>query len=91
MTKFEPITDKILVKIVEAEKKTASGLYVPDATKGKVLYGVVLAKGPDESIKLEVGDKVVFDESLGTRAVVTDDAGDHQRIIRFVDLLAVVR
>ncbi|NIZ19727.1 co-chaperone GroES [Entomospira culicis] len=59
-----PLADRVLLKMEVAEKKTASGLFIPDsATQEKTHVAQVVAIGDDhEKIKVKVGDKVIYDK-----------------------------
>jgi chaperonin GroES len=69
-----PLEDRVLVKPIEPEKKTASGIYLPESAKEKPVQGKVVAVGPGklldngERIKPSVrkGDTVVFGKYAGT-------------------------
>ena len=72
--KFRPLHDRVVVKRIEAESKTASGIIIPDTVKEKPTEGEVIAVGPggrDEAgkiipIDLKVGDRVLFGKWSGT-------------------------
>src|SRR3954464_2063304 len=72
--KFRPLHDRIVVKRIEAEEKSAGGIIIPDTAKEKPSQGEVLAVGPggrDEAGKLipidvRVGDRVLFCKWSGT-------------------------
>ena len=72
--KFRPLHDRVVVKRVEAESKTASGIIIPDNAKEKPSEGEVVAVGPggrDEAGKLipldvTIGDRVLFGKWSGT-------------------------
>ncbi|MFK0693065.1 co-chaperone GroES [Mesorhizobium sp. IMUNJ 23033] len=71
---FRPLHDRILVRRIEAEEKTAGGIIIPDTAKEKPQEGEVIAIGPgarDESGKLtpldvKVGDRILFGKWSGT-------------------------
>ena len=75
---FRPLYDKVLVKRVEAEQKTKSGLYIPDTAKEKPLEGVVVALGTGKVIEsgkvlplvVKLDDKVLFGKFAGTEIKV---------------------
>jgi len=84
----KPLQDRVLIKVEEAETKTASGLYIPDTAQEKTQTGTVVAVGDDkEMITVKVGDKVMYDKYAGT-SVQIDDV-DHL-IVKSADILAVV-
>jgi chaperonin GroES len=70
----KPLEDRVLVKPVEPEKKTASGIYLPESAKEKPMQGRVVAVGPGklldngERVKPSVkkGDTVVYGKYAGT-------------------------
>ena len=64
--KIQPMGARILIKPLEQETKTASGLYIPESAKEKPQTGTVVAIGDDEDIKLKVNDKVLFAKYTGT-------------------------
>ncbi|MAY81973.1 MAG: co-chaperone GroES [Deltaproteobacteria bacterium] len=92
--KFRPLYDRILLKRVEAEERTPSGLIVPDAAKEKPLEGQVIAVGsgrrlPDGSVRevsLSEGDIVLFGKYTGDEIKL--DGVEHI-ILREEDVLAV--
>jgi chaperonin GroES len=64
--KIQPMGARILVKPLEQDAKTTSGLYIPETAKEKPQTGVVVAVGDDEDIKLKVDDKILFAKYTGT-------------------------
>lgn len=63
---IEPLGARVLLKPVEQEDRTSSGLYLPETAKEKPQMAVVIAVGDDEDIKLKVDDKVLFAKYSGT-------------------------
>jgi chaperonin GroES len=71
---FRPLHDRVVVKRIDAEEKTAGGIIIPDTAKEKPQQGEVIAVGPggrDETgklipIDLNVGDRVLFGKWSGT-------------------------
>ena len=92
-TKLQPLADRILVKPIEKEEKTKSGIYLPDTAKEKPQEGEVMAVGPgrlDEDGKripmdLKVGDRVIYAKYGGTEIKVDDV---EMIILRESDILA---
>ncbi len=68
MTKIEPLGARVLVKALEQESMTASGIVLPDTAKEKPQQGIVEAIGTEEDMMtdLQVGDKVLFAKYSGT-------------------------
>jgi chaperonin GroES len=79
--KFRPLHDRIVIKRIEAEAKTAGGIIIPDTVKEKPQQGEVIAVGPggrDESGKLipidiKAGDRVLFGKWSGTEVRIDDE------------------
>jgi chaperonin GroES len=63
---IQPLGTRVLVRPLEQETKTSSGLYLPESAKEKPQTGEVIAIGDDESIKVKVKDKVLFAKYGGT-------------------------
>ena len=92
---IKPLEDRIVVKALEAEQTTASGLVIPDTAKEKPQEGEVLAIGPgriDDSgnrvpVDVAVGDKVIYSKYGGTEVKY---AGEEFLILSARDVLAVI-
>ena len=92
---IKPLEDRIVVKPLDAEQTTASGLVIPDTAKEKPQEGEVLAIGPgriDDNgnrvpLDLSVGDKVIYSKYGGTEVKY---AGEEYLILSARDVLAVV-
>ena len=94
---IKPLEDRIVVRPLEAEQTTASGLVIPDTAKEKPQEGEVIAVGPGrfnengtERIPLDisVGDKVVYSKYGGTEIT---SGGEDLLILSSRDVLAVVK
>jgi chaperonin GroES len=78
--KFRPLHDRVVVKRIEAEEKTAGGIIIPDTAKEKPQQGEVVAVGPggrDEAGKLipidvKAGDRILFGKWSGTEVKIDD-------------------
>jgi chaperonin GroES len=78
--KFRPLHDRIVVRRIAAEEKTAGGIIIPDTVKEKPSQGEVIAVGPggrDEAGKLipidiRVGDRALFGKWSGTEVVIEE-------------------
>lgn len=67
--KFKPLADRVVVEPVEAETKTASGIYIPDSAKEKPQHGKVVAVGngtKDYDMTVKEGDQVLYGKFSGT-------------------------
>jgi len=93
---IKPLEDRILVEVLDAETKTASGLVIPDTAKEKPQEGKVIAVGPgrfDEDgekripMDIKTGDTVVFSKYGGTE--VSYDGEDYL-LLSARDVLAIV-
>ena len=92
---IKPLEDRIVVKPVEAEQVTASGLVIPDTAKEKPQEAEVVAVGPgrvdDKGVRIpvdvNVGDKVIFSKYGGTE--ITSEGAD-LLILSARDVLAIV-
>ena len=92
---IKPLEDRLVIKVVEAEQTTASGLVIPDTAKEKPQEGEVLAVGPgriDDAgnrvpLDVNVGDKVIFSKYGGTEVKY---GGEDLLILSARDVLAVV-
>lgn len=92
LDKLRPLGDRILVKRMETEEKTDSGIIIPDAAKEKAQTGTVLAVGPGRKntngvvipLEVQVGDIIYFSKYSG------NEAGDDYLIIREDDVLGIV-
>jgi chaperonin GroES len=95
MAKLRPLGDKILVKRVEAETKTKSGIVLPDSAKEKPKRGKVLAVGEGKrlddgklsSVDVKKGDEVLFTSYAGTEIKLD---GEELLLMSVDDVLAVV-
>lgn len=76
--KLRPLGDKILVKRVEAESKTKSGIVLPDSAKEKPKRGKVIAVG--DGRRLENGDRAPFNVKKGDEVIFTSYAGTEVKI-----------
>ncbi|HUX70651.1 10 kDa chaperonin [mine drainage metagenome] len=92
---IKPLEDRIVVKTLEAEQTTASGLVIPDSAKEKPQEGEVLAVGPgrvDDNgnripLDVAIGDKVIYSKYGGTEVKYS---GEEYLILSARDILAIV-
>mgnify|MGYP002780019288 CR=1 FL=1 len=93
--KFRPLHDRVVVRRIDAEQKTAGGIIIPDTAKEKPQQGEVVAVGPgarDEQGKLvpldvKAGDKVLFGKWSGTEVKID---GEELLIMKESDILGVL-
>ena len=95
MVAFRPLHDRVLIRRVEQEAKTAGGIIIPDTAKEKPMEGEVLAVGPgarDENGKLQpldvkVGDRVLFGKWSGTEVRLESE---DLMVMKESDLMGVI-
>jgi chaperonin GroES len=93
--KLRPLHDRVIVKRLEEERKTASGIVIPDSAAEKPDQGEILAVGPGKKneegklspVDVKVGDKVLFGKYAGTTVKVD---GEELLVMREEDIMAVV-
>jgi chaperonin GroES len=92
---FRPLHDRVLVRRVEAEEKTAGGIIIPDSAKEKPAEGEVVAVGngakADDGkvtpLDVKVGDRILFGKWSGTEVKVN---GEDLLIMKESDILGVI-
>jgi chaperonin GroES len=93
--KFRPLHDRVVVRRIPSEEKTAGGIIIPDTAKEKPMQGEVVGVGPggrDETGKLipidvKVGDRVLFGKWSGTEVVLD---GEELLIMKESDIMGIV-
>ena len=93
--KFRPLHDRVVVRRIEANTKTAGGIIIPDTVKEKPMQGEVVSAGPgarDDAgrlVALEVkkGDKVLFGKWSGTEVKID---GNELLIMKESDILGII-
>ncbi len=91
---IKPLEDRVLVKPIESESKTASGIYLPETAKEKPVRGKVVATGPGKRLEngkraqlsIRNGDTVVYGKYAGTEVEIK---GEKHLILRETELLGV--
>ena len=79
--KFRPLHDRVLIRRVESEEKTAGGIIIPDTAKEKPMEGEVVAAGPGargddgklQAMDLKAGDRVLFGKWSGTEVKLDNE------------------
>lgn len=92
---FRPLHDRVVVRRIEADEKTAGGIIIPDTAKEKPMEGEVVAVGPgarDESGKLvpldlKAGDRILFGKWSGTEVRID---GEELLIMKESDVMGVL-
>ena len=93
--KIRPLHDRVIVKRIEEERKSAGGIVIPDTAAEKPDQGEVLAVGPGKRdddgkvspVDLKVGDKVLFGKYSGQTVKVK---GDELLVMREEDIMGVI-
>jgi len=93
--KIRPLHDRVIVKRLEEERKTSSGIYIPDSATEKPDQGEVIAVGKGKVsddgklrvLEVKVGDKVLFGKYSGQTVKVD---GDELLVMREEDIMGIV-
>lgn len=93
--RFKPLHDRVLVRRIDEDEKTAGGIIVPDTAKEKPMRGEVLAVGPgarDDAGKLvpldvKVGDEILFGKWSGTEVKMD---GEELLIMKEADIMGII-
>jgi len=91
---LKPLSDRVVLKAVEAEEKTKGGIVLPDTAKDKPQEGEVIAVGPGRVLddgktltpEVKVGQRVIYSKYSGTEIKVD---GEEYLIVRESDILAI--
>lgn len=91
---IKPLGDRVILKVMEGEETTKSGIVLPGSAKEKPMEGEILAVGSGEKVdgkiiplEVKVGDKVVYSKYAGTEIKVD---GNEYLIVRQNDILAIL-
>lgn len=95
MANIKPLQDRVIVKRLEAEERTASGIIIPDTAKEKPSEGEVVAVGPGKALDngsrltptVKAGDRVLFSKYAGTEVKLD---GKEFLIMREDDILGII-
>ena len=93
--KFRPLHDRVLIKVLDSEEKTAGGIIIPDTAKEKPSEGEVLAVGPGEitedgkskPMNVKQGDKILFGKWSGTEVKLD---GQDVLIMKESDIMGIL-
>ena len=88
--KLQPLADRVVIKMVEAEETTKSGIILTGSAKEKPQIAEVIAVGPglkDNKMQVKVGDKVITSKFSGTEVKID---GEEYIIVKENDILAIV-
>ncbi len=92
---LKPLGDRVVIRVLEQEEKTASGIFLPDTAKEKTSQGEVVAVGPGKlqddgkrvALDVKVGDKIIFSKYAGTEVKFE---GQKYLIVSERDILAII-
>ena len=93
--KFRPLHDRVVLRRVDEEQKTAGGIIIPDTAKEKPMQGEVVAVGPGArnekgeivALDVKVGDRVLFGKWSGTEVKID---GEELLIMKETDIMGVI-
>ena len=93
--KFRPLHDRVVVKRVDEEEKTAGGIIIPDTAKEKPMEGEIVAVGPGargedgklQALDVKAGDRVLFGKWSGTEVKID---GQDLLIMKETDIMGVI-
>ena len=94
-SKFRPLHDRVVVRRIEADEKTAGGIIIPDTAKEKPIEGEVIAVGNGKILEdgkvrpldIKAGDRVLFSKYAGTEIKID---GQEHLMMREEDILGVI-
>ncbi|ACI50069.1 chaperonin Cpn10 [Gluconacetobacter diazotrophicus PA1 5] len=95
MTNFRPLHDRVVVRRLTGEEKTAGGIIIPDTAKEKPMEGEVISAGPGArneqgqivALDVKAGDKVLFGKWSGTEVKIN---GEELLIMKESDIMGVI-
>ena len=92
---IKPLGDRVVIRVIESEETTKSGIVLPGTAKEKPMQGEILAVGSGEIVdgnkiplEVKVGDRVIYSKYAGTEVKMD---GSEYLIIRQSDILAIVQ
>jgi len=92
---IKPLGDRVVIRVIESEETTKSGIVLPGTAKEKPMQGEILAVGSGEIVdgnkiplEVKVGDRVIYSKYAGTEVKMD---GNEYLIIRQSDILAIVQ
>jgi chaperonin GroES len=93
--KFRPLHDRVVVRRITAEEKTAGGIIIPDTAKEKPMEGEVIAAGPGArneqgqlvALDVKAGDRVLFGKWSGTEVKID---GEELLIMKESDIMGII-
>lgn len=84
---IKPLGNRVLLKVMMQEEKSAGGIYIPPSAQEKTQEGTVKAIGDSDEINVKVNDQVMYDKYAGTQIKIDDD---EYLIAKMEDIIAIV-
>lgn len=88
MSSIKPLADRVLLKVLEQESKTSSGIYIPETAAEKTQKAEVVEIGESEDIKVKKGDIVIYDKYAG---IQIKDNNIEYLIVKNEEIVALIK
>lgn len=88
MASIKPLGDRVLLRVLEQEEKTASGIILPDTAKEKTQKAEVVEIGDHQDIKVKKGDTVIYDKYAG---IQIKENNKEYLIVKNEEIVAVIK
>ncbi|ADG71682.1 co-chaperone GroES [Brachyspira innocens] len=88
MPSIKPLADRVLLKVLEQEEKTSSGILLPDTAKEKTQKAEVVEIGDSEDIKVKKGDIVIYDKYAG---IQIKEGDTEYLIVKNEEIVALIK
>lgn len=88
MSSIKPLADRVLLKVLEQEEKTSSGILLPDTAKEKTQKAEVIEVGYSEDIKVKKGDIVIYDKYAG---IQIKEGDTEYLIVKNEEIVALIK
>lgn len=88
MSSIKPLADRVLLKVLEQEEKTSSGILLPDTAKEKTQKAEVIEIGDSEDIKVKKGDIVIYDKYAG---IQIKEGDTEYLIVKNEEIVALIK
>ena len=88
MSSIKPLADRVLLKVLEQEEKTSSGILLPDTAKEKTQKAEVVEIGDSKDIKVKKGDIVIYDKYAG---IQIKEGDTEYLIVKNEEIVALIK
>jgi len=85
--KFRPLRDRVVIRRLNAEEKSAGGIIIPDTAQEKPMEGEVVATGPGVALEVKAGDRILFGKWSGTEVKLD---GEELLIMKESDIMSII-